>query len=629
MARFAEERFRDDLVPTRSPGRAAVRSGLVGTALVLSVVCLAGPSWGFRWERIERRGIDVVVALDLSRSMLARDVDPDRLTAAKREIRDLVDLLQGDRVGLVVFAGTAFIQCPLTLDYNALQVFLDQLDPDWVPIGGTDLGAAIRTSIETFVQKERSGRAVILITDGEDHGGELQAAATEAKAQGVHVFVVGIGSPEGVPIPDGRGGFVKDGGSVVLSKLDEPALKELAMTTGGSYVRRVSGVADLREIYLDDIKQALESRELGSSRQRRAEERFQWFLLPAFLLLFAEPLLGPRRRAIGKRSQAPPLPATTLAAALAVAGTSSLVPSQASAGLFSPDPAREAISAFDGGDFQGALDRWLEAQAADPDDRALDYDIGMARYRLGRFDEAEKAFVAASASDDPELAADALYGAGNALFQQGRFLDAIAAYDRSLQVRPDDQDAVVNRDLAQRRYEEMLEKARDEQREKEKKQEDSEDASCDEPQQGQEGEDGQQQQQQQQGQGMSEQEQQQPQEGKGQEEDQQEKQAQPEGPDDGQAEQQQQEATGGKAQAADVDREAPEQAEAEPDGEVAEQTREDEPGAGAAAQAIEGALTEEQAEALLRALEADQANRRRERTEREAARGRRAAEKDW
>ena len=626
LRRFADERFLDQLVPGRSPARSALRIGLIGVALLLAIFSLAGPSWGFSWEKVERRGVDLVVALDLSRSMLAQDVAPDRLTAAKREIRDLLSLLEGDRVGLVVFAGSAFIQCPLTLDYNAFEVFLSQLDPGWVPIGGTDLGAAVRTATETFIAQERSGRAVVLITDGEDHGGDLREAAKEAKAEGVHVFVVGIGSPEGVPIPDGKGGFIKDGGRVVLSKLDEGALKELAMTTGGSYVRSVSGMADLEQIYLEDIKKTLESRALTSSRQRRSEERFQWFLLPALLLLFAEPLFGPRRARAARR----PPPAAAALLALVAALLCLTAPGSARAGLFGDDPQRDGYAAFKKGDFQGALDHWLTAQTAAPDNRDLDYDIGLAHYRLGQFADAERAFLAASAGQDRDLAADALYNTGNALFEQGRYLDAISAYDRTLEIRSDDEDAIVNRDLAQRRYEELLEQARDEQQEREQEEEepeDQQDADCDNPQQGEEGEDGQQsEQEQKQGQGMSEQEQ--PEQGAGPEEDQQEKQAQPEGADDGQADEQQ-ELTGGQAEAADIDRETPEDDQEKLDGAIAEETIEGEEADTRPAEVIEGALTEEQAEALLQALRADQEQRRQERTRREAGRGRRAASKDW
>ena len=635
LDRFTDERFLDQLLPGRSPGRARLRGLLLGLAITFLLTALAGPRWGFRWEEVERRGVDLVVALDLSRSMLAEDAKPDRLAAAKREMRDLLELLQGDRVGLVVFAGTALVQCPLTLDYGAFSVFLDQLNPNTVPIGGTDLAAAVRTSTETFVKEERSGRAVLLITDGEDHSGELRKAAEEAKAQGVHVFVVGMGSPEGVPIPDGRGGFIKEAGRVVLSKLDEGGLKELALTTGGSYVRSVEGDLDLRKIYLEDIKQTLESRALSSSRQKRWEERFQPFLLLALLLLVLESTVGPPRSRKSSRAGTPSKPAAAAALALGITAMTLLAPVPAEAGWFSSsDPIRLGHSAFSDGRFSEALDEWLRAQTADPSDRRLDYNVAQAHYRLEDYPSAETSFRAATATSNTELAADAWYGAGNAAFNQGRYPEAIAAFEESLELRPDDEDAEANRDLAQRRYEELLEQAQNDQEEQQEQQEQQEqeqqeDAQTDEQQQGEESQDGEEGEQKEQQQGQAGQTEQPPPE-------EQEAQAHNEDSAEGSAEEEEaqpetEEMEGGAAEAAEIDREqdSTEAEDAPRDGAIAEETIEDENGDEGTPPLVEGALSPEQAEALLRVLESDQARRRAERTEREGRRGRRAAGKDW
>jgi len=643
LSSFADERSVQRLLPPEPALRRWVRGGLLGLALVGLIASLAGPRWGFRWEEVQRRGVDLVVALDLSRSMLAEDATPNRLTAAKREIRDLVDLLQGDRVGLVVFAGVAFTQVPLTLDYGAFEVFLDQMSPSWVPIGGTDLSGAVLQAIETFAEGERAGRALLLITDGEDHSGRLRSAAAEAKKQGVHVFVVGLGAPEGAPVPDGQGGFIKENGTVVLSRLDEPALKELAISTGGSYVRGVAGDLDLRRIYLQDIKGTLEARELSSSRQKRWEERFQWFLLPALLLLVFEGLLGTGRR------MAP----AGLALLLALGATA---PRPAMAGLFgSDDPARTGYDAFGDGQFEAARDAWIQAQVADPTDRRLDYNIGQAHFALQAFADAEQAFLAASATDRNELAADALHNAGNAAFQQGKYLEAVAHYEASLELRPDDADSAANRDLAQRRYEELLEQSQqdqEQQEQQEQQQDPSEQNPNDEEQQdeqeqsdeSQESAENQEQKQQEQQSGSADKQQQQEQQGEQGEQGEQP----PDEPTDGQAEgqpdeqsdsqqqeQEQPEATqeqGEKAEAADIDRDAEARPE-DADGQLAQET---EPGddpneAGEAGEVVpvEGAMDRQQAESLLRALEADQARRRKERTEREAKGGSRAAGKDW
>ncbi len=621
LERFADKEMLAKLAPPLTSGRSMLRTGLLTLAFTALVVALAGPTWGFHWEDVERRGVDLVVALDLSRSMLAEDTKPDRLTAAKREIRDLLELLKGDRVGLVAFAGTAFVQCPLTMDYYAFELFLDEMDPDWVPVGGTDLAAAVRTSMQAFPENERSGKAVLLITDGEDHSGELQAAAEEARKEGVHVFVVGIGAPEGAPIPDGRGGFIKQNGKVVLSKLDEASLKELALTTDGTYVRSVAGDLDLRTLYLDDLKGTRDARALASSREKRNEDRFQWALLPAILLLLFEGLTGPAR----SRSITALLVALLLGAGV--------TPNTAFAwtwfGNDSPD--RLGHEAFEEERWQDALDHWSEAQVDEPTDRRLDYNIGQALYRLEDFPGAEEAFLAATATDRTGLAADAFYGAGNAAFQQGRYPDAITHYEKCLELRPDDEDAQANRDLAQRRYEELLEQAQQQQENSDQQEPPPEDGQTDEQEQGQEdqqGESEQQEQEQQQGQAGQEEEQSQD----GQAENSGEKPEEQESSDGSQGQQemenQQQEREGGAAEAADIDRSGEDSDGTPADGTVSSNTEEAE-GDSRPQAVVEGALTEEQAEQLIKALEADQANRRKERTEREARRGRRAAGKDW
>ena len=629
LHRFADPELLDALRPPRSAGRMALRRILLLGGLVGIIGALAGPRWGFQWEDVERRGVDLVVALDLSRSMLAEDARPDRLTAAKREIRDLIELLKGDRVALVAFAGTAFIQCPLTLDYHAFELFLDEMDPDWVPVGGTDLAGAVRTAMEAFPENERSGRAVLLITDGEDHSGKLRLAAEDARKAGVHVFVVGMGDPGGAPIPDGRGGFIKENGKVVLSRLDEAGLKELTLTTEGTYVRSVAGDLDLRRVYLEDIKGTLEARALAASRQRRWEERFQWALLPALLLLVLEGLTGPPRQRDPRRAA----PALAAAALVGVALFVAPAPALAWSLFGSDDPARQGHDAFEADEFARALERWTDAQVDDPSDRRLDYNIGQALYRLERYPEAEAAFLAATATDVTRLAADAFYGAGNAAFQQGRYLDAADLFDRSLELRPDDEDAEQNADLARRRYEELMEQAEQQQDEQQQQPPppDEQDAESDEQEQGEEGEEGEEQQQQQeQQQGESGQ----PQEQDGEAENDGEKQDSEEQQDEGQGQQEQeqqpeQEQTGGAAEAADVDRSAnPDDADSQPEGAVSSNTEEaeqdDRP-----ASVIEGALSEEQAEELLKALKADEQNRRKQRTEREARRGNDAAGKDW
>ncbi|QPJ63841.1 MAG: VWA domain-containing protein [Candidatus Nitronauta litoralis] len=252
---------------------------------------LAQPRWGFQWDQLHQRGADVIVAFDVSTSMLATDIKPNRLERAKRKVTDLIHMLNGDRIGLVAFAGTSFVQCPLTLDYEAAEIFLSALDVDLIPVQGTALGHAIRTSINAFSKKEKKSKALILITDGEDHSGTAMMAAQEAREEGVKIFVIGIGSDDAVPIPDpsSGGGFKKDAkGNVVMSRLNETLLRKIAEETGGSFVRSVTGDLDLEKIYEEEIKTRVEQKDLKSNRRRRWQEQFQWFIALGLVFLVVE-----------------------------------------------------------------------------------------------------------------------------------------------------------------------------------------------------------------------------------------------------------------------------------------------------------------------------------------------------
>ncbi len=300
MQRFAEVETLKRIASSISGFRRSVKSLLMVLALVGLLVAVSGPKWGFAWEEIHRRGVDVIIALDVSDSMLVEDAGSDglsRLRRAKREISDLLQIMEGDRVGLVAFAGDSFLECPLTLDYAAANLFLEAIDVDLIPIKGTNLADAIRTSLLAFEGEIGDSQAIILITDGEDHGGEAIEAAEEAKERGVRIFPIGIGGASGAPIPAPGGGFRRDrSGEIVLSHLDEPALQKIALLTEGRYVRSVSGDLDLEEIYLQGIKASLEDKELEATRRQRWHERFQWPVGLALICLALEPFISDRRR---------------------------------------------------------------------------------------------------------------------------------------------------------------------------------------------------------------------------------------------------------------------------------------------------------------------------------------------
>src|SRR5262249_22168458 len=264
---------------------------IVGAAALL-VVALAGPMWGFRWEQVKRQGIDLVIALDTSRSMLATDVKPDRLARAQLTVRDLVAATRGDRLALVPFAGSAFRQGPLALDRAAFRETLDAIQVGIIPRGGTALAAAIDTSLQAFEGRQGNNQAIVLITDGESHEGDLDGAIKRAKERAVRIFTVGIGTPEGELIPGENGGFFKDRqGQVVKSRLDEATLERIAVDTGGVYLRAAGAGLRLAELYRDHIA-TLEKRELESTLERRYDLRYQLPLPLAFVLLLVQPLLG-------------------------------------------------------------------------------------------------------------------------------------------------------------------------------------------------------------------------------------------------------------------------------------------------------------------------------------------------
>ena len=295
LAAFVAAALLPAVAPDLDQRRRTIRGALLVAATACVVVALAGPMWGFRWQEVHREGIDLIVALDTSRSMLATDVKPNRLTRAKLAVQDLLAALHGDRIGLVAFAGGAFVQCPLTLDYGAFAQSLEAMEVGIIPRGGTSLTAAIDAGLAAFEGRQGKHQALVLITDGEDHEGKVKEAAKRAAERGVKLYTVGIGTAEGELIPEESGGFVKDRrGQVVKSRLDEETLQQVAVDTGGVYLRAAGASLDLAQLYRDYID-TMEKRELASTLERRFEHRFQIPLAIALALLVAEPLVGERR----------------------------------------------------------------------------------------------------------------------------------------------------------------------------------------------------------------------------------------------------------------------------------------------------------------------------------------------
>ena len=258
MERFGKSELLEKLTRSVSRKKQVWKAVLITLAFTGLILAFARPQLGTRMRTVEREGQDILIALDVSLSMLAEDIKPNRLEKAKHEIASLIDRMEGDRIGLIAFAGKAFVQCPLTLDYGAAKMFLDVMDSNLIPVPGTAVGEAIQKAITSFVEKERKHKVLILITDGEDHVGKPVEMAAAASKEGVVIYCVGIGSSKGVPIPmkNERGemtGFKKDeNGEVVMTKLDELTLEKVALETGGKYYRASPGEVELEKIY-DDI----------------------------------------------------------------------------------------------------------------------------------------------------------------------------------------------------------------------------------------------------------------------------------------------------------------------------------------------------------------------------------------
>ncbi|SYZ73983.1 BatB protein (fragment) [Candidatus Zixiibacteriota bacterium] len=291
--------------PYISFARQGGKAALLLAGVLFMVITLSQIQCGTHMEMMKREGIDLVIAVDVSNSMLAQDIKPSRIEKARQEVRGIIDRLKGDRIGLVVFAGDAFIECPLTLDYSAAKIFLDIIDVGLVPRQGTAIGDAIRKATEAFSKMEKKHKVLILLTDGEDQNTDPLGAAEEARKEGVKIYTIGIGSVTGEPIPitNRNGdviGYKKDrNGEVVVTKLDEMTLQKIALATGGKYYHATPGEMELDKVY-DDISK-MEKKELEGKLMVQYEDRFQYPLLFGIFVIVLEFFISERRKIKGSK----------------------------------------------------------------------------------------------------------------------------------------------------------------------------------------------------------------------------------------------------------------------------------------------------------------------------------------
>ena len=352
LARFVSPHLRKQLTQSISTARRRLQRGLLLTALALLSIALAGPQLGYHWEKINRRGNEIVFIIDTSRSMMTPDVKPNRLDRAKLAIDDFTNHLDGDAVGIVAFAGSAFLVCPITLDYNAFRETLNAIDTNIVPRGGTNISSAIQEAQAALRRRPGSDKIVILVTDGEDLEGSALTAAQNAKQQdGLRIFTVGVGTPGGdlIPVPPAQGGgFVKDdSGQFVKSHLDEAGLKAIADATGGFYVPLGAQGEGLETIY-DKVLGSLAKHDLASRQQKIYIERFQWPLAASLAALLLSLLIGNRRRrsrkASAKSAAASTAAATSSTAALWAVASLILLPLTLTHGAHADAPTDTAPS---------------------------------------------------------------------------------------------------------------------------------------------------------------------------------------------------------------------------------------------------------------------------------------------
>jgi Ca-activated chloride channel family protein len=454
LVEFTGARFSEALAPGGSWRKGLLKGALRVAAFVLVVTAIAGPQFGSHLVKVEREGIDLVIALDASLSMLAEDMKPNRLERAKQEIVDLIQGLKGDRVGLVVFAGDAFVLCPLTVDYDAALMLAQTADVTMVSEPGTAVGAAIEKSASLFAEGSKADRVIILVTDGEDHEGDPVAQAKKASEKGIRIYTIGIGNPGGELIPirgtDGTvTGYKKDeSGETVLSRLDEGTLQSVARAAGGQYLPATREGLELKVIYREIS--GMEKAAIKGEFLEKKKDRFVWFLGAAFLALLLEFLLSPRASS-RKGEEARILHTGAVGAACVIVCW--LIASPSAAKGIDKGRVKSGNQYYKAGEYQKALVLYNEVlgdsmRVLERSEGVL-YNQGNALHMLGRYPEALHKYQQ-SLSEDTTQAGRMFYNRANTLVKMNQYSEAVESYLQALRYLPDDPEARHNLELALR-----------------------------------------------------------------------------------------------------------------------------------------------------------------------------------
>ncbi len=305
LRRFGDTNIIGKLIPDQSNGLIITKFVILMTAFVFLVLGIANPQTGSKLEKIHRKGIDIMIALDVSNSMLAQDIRPDRLSRAKQSINKLIDQLEGDRIGIIVFAGNAYTQLPITTDYAAAKLFLSTVNPDIVPTQGTAIGEALELAIGAFSQDDKNNKAIVVITDGENHEGNATKQSKAAAELGIRVFSIGMGQPDGAPIPvyNRKGnmiGYKKDKeGQTIITKLNVDMLRQIASAGNGIYVNATNSNTGLSNV-LDEINK-MEKTDLETKMFTDYEDQFQYFIGLGLILLLLEYIILERKGRLARK----------------------------------------------------------------------------------------------------------------------------------------------------------------------------------------------------------------------------------------------------------------------------------------------------------------------------------------
>ena len=476
LQQFVSARLLPQLAGTVNRRRRIIRFGLLVLGLALAIVSLAQPRWGYTFEDVKRKGLDLLVAVDTSRSMLSNDVQPNRLERVKLAIQDLIDELQGDRVGLIAFAGRAFLQAPLTIDYDAVTEAVSDLDTKTIPEGGTNISSAITLATQSFGKSAMGNRALIIFTDGEELSGDAVKTAKAAADAGVRIFTVGVGTPQGSLIPvtgdNGETSFVKDSaGQVVKSKLDDKRLREVAEATGGFYLHLENGPRTMQQVQSEGLAK-MQAAEMDVRLSRRPIERYEWPLGGALIAL-ALSILIPERKRVRERAHVP-APARNAGRSVAgepvkAAGAAVAVLMLLCSSVFATAP---GINAYQQGKFEDAYKEFQDTLKSHPQSRAedeLQFDSGTAAYKLKDYNKALESFSQALLTPDTGLQTKGHYNLGNTLYQRGEmqksddkklsdWTNALDHYEQTLKLDPQNKEAKDNYEYVKKKIDELKNK---------------------------------------------------------------------------------------------------------------------------------------------------------------------------